>query len=279
MKVKVNWQPKKNLVGTTNAGHRILLRAGKHVDIGGNRLGSIELMLLGLGSSKTVSVIHVLRKSKVDIQECLTQVSLIPNDSKLSELDTIHLHFDFFGDSLSEPKLNRALALAENECCPISNLLLRSGIAITHTFTIHAPEAAPQSKERDTTSILSTQGLHHVALTSTNFEASRKFYTEVMKMQVEWEPDNDNIYLTNGTDNLAIHRGTHSDSKLDHIGFILESKEHVDEWYSHLTNNDVPIDKEPKTHRDGARSFYVIDPDGVCVQLIYHPPLSDNKSY
>jgi predicted enzyme related to lactoylglutathione lyase len=37
----------------------------------------------------------------------------------------------------------------------------------------------------------------------------------------------------------------------------------------------VAILKEPKSHRDGARSFYCRDPDGNTVQLIYHPPLAN----
>ncbi len=97
-------------------------------------------------------------------------------------------------------------------------------------------------------------------------------------MQVEWEPDTDNVYLTNGNDNLALHRGNPTDSNLDHIGFILNSEEEVDQWYSYLSDKGVQIAKEPKTHRDGARSFYVYDPDGVSVQLIYHPPLSKKAS-
>jgi predicted enzyme related to lactoylglutathione lyase len=36
----------------------------------------------------------------------------------------------------------------------------------------------------------------------------------------------------------------------------------------------VKILKEPKTHRDGARSFYCLDPAGNTVQMIYHPPLA-----
>jgi hypothetical protein len=31
---------------------------------------------------------------------------------------------------------------------------------------------------------------------------------------------------------------------------------------------------EPRTHRDGARSFYCQDPDGNAVQILYHPPIS-----
>ena len=37
------------------------------------------------------------------------------------------------------------------------------------------------------------------------------------------------------------------------------------------------IKNEPRTHRDGARSFYCLDPDGNVVQMIYHPPISKGK--
>lgn len=278
MNIKVNWLPKENLIGSSSSGYGVLLKGDNSVDSNGKGLGSIELVLLGLGSCVTVSVIHILRKSNVDITECRTHVSVIPEESEITELNAIHLHFDFFGSDLSESKINRALDLGTDKHCPVSVLLRRSGIIVTHEFALHAPSTESESSGTSSTSTLTTQGLHHVALSSTNFEASRKFYTEIMKMQVEWEPDTDNVYLTNGTDNLAIHRSTLQDSKLDHIGFILDSEEQVDEWYSYLTNNNVPIDKEPKTHRDGARSFYVVDPDGVRVQLIYHPPLSTNVS-
>jgi catechol 2,3-dioxygenase-like lactoylglutathione lyase family enzyme len=98
-------------------------------------------------------------------------------------------------------------------------------------------------------------------------------------MKIEWQPDADNIYLTSGHDNLALHRATEKAApralqKLDHIGFIINTPEEVDEWHTYLSAHQVPITKEPKTHRDGARSFYCADPDSNSVQLIYHPPLS-----
>jgi hypothetical protein len=37
----------------------------------------------------------------------------------------------------------------------------------------------------------------------------------------------------------------------------------------------VTCEKSPRTHRDGARSFYARDPEGNVVQVIYHPPISD----
>jgi catechol 2,3-dioxygenase-like lactoylglutathione lyase family enzyme len=117
-----------------------------------------------------------------------------------------------------------------------------------------------------------------VALFTASLEASLHFYTEVMGMKVEWNPDPDNYYLTSGNDNLALHRATEPRSlrgqKLDHIGFIVDEIDEVDVWHAYLKANDINILREPKTHRDGARSMYCEDPDRTVVQLIYHPPIS-----
>ena len=37
----------------------------------------------------------------------------------------------------------------------------------------------------------------------------------------------------------------------------------------------VEIVARPRTHRDGARSCYVKDPDGNTLQVIHHPPISE----
>lgn len=124
-----------------------------------------------------------------------------------------------------------------------------------------------------------TAGLRHVALFVAEFEACITFYTELLGMQIEWHPDPDNIYLSSGNDNLALHRYTGGErpptlQRLDHIGFIINAIEQVDVWFAFLKANGVRIRNEPRTHRDGARSFYCSDPDGNIVQMIYHPPIS-----
>ena len=48
----------------------------------------------------------------------------------------------------------------------------------------------------------------------------------------------------------------------------------VDQWYAWVRSQGVAILHELKTHRDGARSFYFSDPDGLAIQLIYHPPIA-----
>jgi catechol 2,3-dioxygenase-like lactoylglutathione lyase family enzyme len=124
-------------------------------------------------------------------------------------------------------------------------------------------------------------GLRHVALFCRDFEASERFYVDLMAMQVEWRPDPDNVYLCSGADNLALHRWQDGDfaaaQRLDHIGFIVDQPADVDQWFTFLKDAGVRMRSEPRTHRDGARSFYCLDPEGVVVQIIYHPPISGGR--
>ena len=126
-----------------------------------------------------------------------------------------------------------------------------------------------------------TDGMRHVALFTNDYEASEQFYTQLLGMDVEWRPDGDNVYLTSGNDNLALHRVEHDASKagsaqqLDHIGFFINDIEKIDAWFTFLKSKGVHMFTEPRTHRDGARSFYCADPSGVRVQIIYHPPIAN----
>jgi len=125
-------------------------------------------------------------------------------------------------------------------------------------------------------------GLRHVALNVRNVRDSVDFYCNILGMQVEWEPDPDNVYLTSGRDNLALHRAavppagaaTPATQALDHLGVIVSTADDVDRWAAFLDSRGVTVVARPKTHRDGARSCYVKDPDGNTVQIIHHPPIS-----
>ena len=124
-----------------------------------------------------------------------------------------------------------------------------------------------------------TGGLHHIALFVMNFEETEAFYTGLMGMNVEWRPDEDNVYLTSGTDNLALHRVPEQPEpgQLDHIGFFINAIDEVDSWFEYLSASKVKMLSEPRTHRDGARSFYCQDPAGTRVQMIYHTPMVGAK--
>jgi catechol 2,3-dioxygenase-like lactoylglutathione lyase family enzyme len=70
-----------------------------------------------------------------------------------------------------------------------------------------------------------TLGMRHVALLVDDMVACEVFYCELMGMQVEWRPDEQNVYLTGGSDNLALHQSPSGHDRagvqrLDHIGFF-----------------------------------------------------------
>lgn len=120
-------------------------------------------------------------------------------------------------------------------------------------------------------------GLRHVALRVADVERSQAFYTSLFGMEVEWKPDGDSVYLTSGQDNLALHGsdapGPRTGGALDHIGFVVTAPDAVDAWRERAVAAGAEIVKDVEVHRDGARSFYLLDPDGNVIQIIHHPPL------
>ncbi len=133
---------------------------------------------------------------------------------------------------------------------------------------------------------MKTLGMRHVALNVRNAQLSKEFYCKVLKMQVEWEPDEKSVYLTSsdeqgpGLDNIALHQSDaplHKAGNLNHIGFFVPTLDDVDAWYAHIQAHGAKIVREIKTHRDGARSFYFEDPDGIVIQVLYHIPIIERK--
>jgi catechol 2,3-dioxygenase-like lactoylglutathione lyase family enzyme len=128
-------------------------------------------------------------------------------------------------------------------------------------------------------------GVRHVALRFHDLPAAERFFVELLGYRVEWRPDADNIYLTSGSDNVALHRAfdpaatgrfaqAGRTGMLDHIGIVVGRADDVDGWARYLRDQGVTLETEPKTHRDGARSLYLRGPEGLLVQVIHHPPIS-----
>ena len=121
-------------------------------------------------------------------------------------------------------------------------------------------------------------GLRHLALRVRDPQASKRFYADCFGMAVVWEPDPDNVYMSSGVDNLALHRDAAvGPGALDHIGFIVDTKQEVDALAARFRAEGVSLAAEPRDHRDGSRSFYCLDPDGLKIQVLYEPTLSHQR--
>src|ERR1700692_4725514 len=81
-------------------------------------------------------------------------------------------------------------------------------------------------------------GLRHLALNVRDMAAMKRFYTELLGFAIEWEPDPDNVYLSSGIDNLALHRSMPPAADrstppagrgtLDDLGFVVRTPGDVD---------------------------------------------------
>ncbi|HVH98621.1 MAG TPA: VOC family protein [Enhygromyxa sp.] len=126
-------------------------------------------------------------------------------------------------------------------------------------------------------------GLHHVAIhvPDDRYDATLRFYREGLGMRTDWQPDDAAAYLTSGRDNFALHRVAHVDrthSALDHLGLMVPDAAAVEAWHARLSERaaewSIEILAKPRLHRDGATSFYLIDPAGNKVQIVHIPSIS-----
>ncbi len=127
-------------------------------------------------------------------------------------------------------------------------------------------------------------GLHHLALWVADLTKARHFYVALLGYAVEWQPDADTLYLCSGADNLALHRRPPGmapravGQRLNHLGILVADAAGVAAWESHLGEAGVTIVHPTRTHRDGATSCTVLDPDGAAVQILHHPPITEALS-
>jgi len=128
--------------------------------------------------------------------------------------------------------------------------------------------------------IAGLKGMRHIALKVRDVARSKNFYQGILGMDVVWEPDPQNVYLSSGCDNIALHEisaqlaAAAVERQLDHLGFVVETIERVKELEAEFVARGVKILHPFKIHRDGSASFYCTDPDGIVIQMLYEPQLS-----
>ena len=101
--------------------------------------------------------------------------------------------------------------------------------------------------------MLDNLGIRHLALKVKNFEECLKFYTQILGMKVDWQPDHENVYLTNGKDNLALHYdedlSLESESRLDHFGIFVRKQEDIDVFLKHIQKTISKSTKKKDSQR------------------------------
>ena len=125
--------------------------------------------------------------------------------------------------------------------------------------------------------MITNRGMRHLALRVGDVARAAEFYSRVFGMRLVWQPDPDNAYLSSGCDNVALHRGSPGDPSagaLDHLGFIVASVAELEAGWRWAQTERLDIVHPLRRHRDGSVSFYLRDPDGNVIQLLFEPNIS-----
>jgi putative redox protein len=143
MNATISWIKDMMFVAESGSGHAIVIDGPP--EHGGRNLGMrpMEMVLLGLGGCTSIDVIDILKKSRADVTDCVTQLTAERADGVPAVFTRIHVHFVVTGRNLKRRQVERAIELSATKYCSASLMLERGGVEISHDFEIVEAPALP----------------------------------------------------------------------------------------------------------------------------------------
>lgn len=135
MKASIRWSGGVSFVGRADSGHDVVMDGSP--ESGGENKGSrpMEVVLIGMGGCTAFDVVHILRKQRQEVADCVAEVDAerAPTDPKV--FTRIHVHFRISGRKLDAKKVAHAIELSATKYCSAS-IMLGKTAAITHDFEL-----------------------------------------------------------------------------------------------------------------------------------------------
>ena len=142
MKARVKWIENVTFLAESGSGHGLILDGAP--ETGGRNLGPrpMEMLLLGLGGCTAFDVIHILRRGREQVTDCVVEVEAERAETDPKVFTSIHIHYVVTGRGLAESKVERAIALSAEKYCSASVILGKTA-KITHDWKVIDEGAAP----------------------------------------------------------------------------------------------------------------------------------------
>lgn len=135
MKARIKWVEQATFLGESGSGHAVVMDGPP--DSGGRNLGvrPMEMLLLGMGGCSAIDVVHILRKSRQDITDCVAELEAERAGEEPKVFTKIHVHFVVTGRGLKPEAVERAVKLSAEKYCSAS-IMLGKTAEITHDFEV-----------------------------------------------------------------------------------------------------------------------------------------------
>ncbi len=153
MKVRIQWTGGVSFEGSADSGHKVTMDGSS--EYGGQNRGSrpMELVLIGMGGCTAFDVVHVLKKGRQDVTDCVAEIDAERADTDPKVFTRIHVHFRVSGKKLDPKRVENAITLSAEKYCSAS-IMLGKTATITHDFEIieekgGSREDAKNAKDRE----------------------------------------------------------------------------------------------------------------------------------
>ncbi len=135
MKARIKWVEQVTFLGESESGHAVVMDGAP--ENGGRNLGPrpMEMLLLGLGGCTSFDVIHILRKARQPVTDCVVEITAERSESIPKVFTRIHVHFIVSGTGVEESHVKRAVKLSAEKYCSASMMLGKTA-EITHDYEI-----------------------------------------------------------------------------------------------------------------------------------------------
>ena len=136
MKARIKWVEEATFLGEAGSGHALVMDGPP--EMGGRNLGvrPMEMLLLGMGGCTNFDVVHILKKQRQAVTDCVAEIEAERADTEPKVFTRIHVHFVVKGKDLNENKVAKAIELSAEKYCSASIMLGNAGVAFTHDFEI-----------------------------------------------------------------------------------------------------------------------------------------------
>ena len=135
MQTRIKWVEGVSFLGQTESNHSVLMDGSP--EAGGKNLGPrpMELVLIGTGGCTAFDVVHILKKSRQQITDCVAEIQAERAETDPKVFTKIHFHFIITGKQLKAEQVERAINLSAEKYCSASIMLGKTAL-ITHDFEI-----------------------------------------------------------------------------------------------------------------------------------------------